>query len=52
METISPQTFCYTKVQVGPKMIRPQEVSALHVEEMGGEGRERSGGGEGRVGKR
>ena len=23
METISPQTFCYTKVKVGPKTIRP-----------------------------
>ena len=31
METISPQTFCYTKVKVGPKTIRPQDVSALHV---------------------
>ena len=31
MEAISPQTFCYTKVKVGPKTIRPQYVSALHV---------------------
>ena len=31
METISPQTFCYTKVKVGPKTIRPQDVSALHA---------------------
>ena len=31
MEAISPQTFCYTKVKVGPKTIRPQDVSALHV---------------------
>ena len=23
--------FCYTKVKVGPKTIRPQDVSALHV---------------------
>ena len=30
MEAISPQTFCDIKVKVGPKTIRPQEVSALH----------------------
>ena len=31
VEAISLQTFCYTKVMVGPKTIRPQDVSALHV---------------------
>ena len=31
VEAISPQTFCYTKVKVGPKTIRPQDVSVLHV---------------------
>ena len=31
MEAISTQTFCYTKVKVGPKTIRPQDVSAVHV---------------------
>ena len=31
VEAISPQTFCYTKVKVGPKTIRPKDVSALHV---------------------
>ena len=31
METISPQTFCYTKVKVGPKTIPPPDVSALHA---------------------
>ena len=27
----SPQTFCYTKIKVSPKTIRPQDVSTLHV---------------------
>ena len=31
MEAISPQTFCYTKVKVASKTIRPQDVSAVHV---------------------
>ena len=31
MEAILLQTFCYTKVKVRPKTIRPQDVSALHV---------------------
>ena len=25
------QTFCYTKVKVGPKTIRLQDISALHI---------------------
>ena len=31
MEAISPQTFCDIKLKVGPKTIRSQDVSALHV---------------------
>ena len=31
MKAIPPQTFCYTKVKVGPKTIRPQDVLAVHV---------------------